>query len=274
MSADNCLICDSALCVPATSKYTEPDKYEVAAGVSGGRRWFRCNTCGFYQCIHDYHPVMLNTVYEDHYRSVEFRNEKLRDVFTRIIDLPEKESENLQRVNYISCQLKKPLPQRWVDIGSGLGVFPYELNQAFDGDMVVECIEPNQESVNFITDHLELTCDAVPVEVVHLKRRHYDVVSLIHVLEHLGNPDLVLGRIKDWLVSGGTLFIEVPSASEFQTLDHDHDEFNSCHLYFFDEDTLACLLYRNGFGIKDIRTIEYKHRGMTRVYALAYAKDI
>ncbi len=43
--------------------------------------------------------------------------------------------------------------------------------------------------------------------------RGYDVVFLVHTLEHLDDPVGVLSRVKGWLAPGGRLFVAVPNAN-------------------------------------------------------------
>jgi 2-polyprenyl-3-methyl-5-hydroxy-6-metoxy-1,4-benzoquinol methylase len=42
---------------------------------------------------------------------------------------------------------------------------------------------------------------------------HYDAVFLIHTLEHLDDPVLVLRRVREWLTNSGRLFVVVPNAN-------------------------------------------------------------
>ncbi len=49
-------------------------------------------------------------------------------------------------------------------------------------------------------------------ESVTLPKNWFDAVFLIHTLEHLDDPVLVLKRIKSWLKPDGRLFLAVPNA--------------------------------------------------------------
>lgn len=49
-------------------------------------------------------------------------------------------------------------------------------------------------------------------EAVQLEGGVYDAVFLVHTLEHLDDPQLVLRRIGAWLRPGGSLFLVVPNA--------------------------------------------------------------
>ena len=41
----------------------------------------------------------------------------------------------------------------------------------------------------------------------------FDVIFIVHTLEHLENPRLVLQRMKSWLKPGGKIFVVVPNAN-------------------------------------------------------------
>ncbi|MDQ7050006.1 MAG: class I SAM-dependent methyltransferase [Enterobacterales bacterium] len=49
-------------------------------------------------------------------------------------------------------------------------------------------------------------------EAVDLEQK-YDAIFLIHTLEHLDHPQLVLKKIKHWLTPKGKLFLAVPNAN-------------------------------------------------------------
>src|SRR5438309_1831145 len=48
--------------------------------------------------------------------------------------------------------------------------------------------------------------------------RDRDVIVLLHSLEHMQQPALVLRSLLGWLAPGGALFIEVPNAQSFEML--------------------------------------------------------
>jgi 2-polyprenyl-3-methyl-5-hydroxy-6-metoxy-1,4-benzoquinol methylase len=47
---------------------------------------------------------------------------------------------------------------------------------------------------------------------VNLSQR-YDAVFLVHTLEHLDDPIIVLRRIREWMTTSGRLFVAVPNAN-------------------------------------------------------------
>lgn len=254
-----CLICGSASWIVRFS-YGEPDKYEKWQKITDvTRSWLKCSHCGFYTQTRNYPLKKLEAIYQKGYRDAKFRGQDIEQAFKQITELPYEESENRKRLAWftVACGHVTVL-----DVGSGLGVWPALLNQY---GIAVSCVETNTDSIWFLTEKLGLTC------FKDIKDNHcaYQVISLIHLLEHIEDPDDFLNKVKRLLLPGGELFIEVPDASEFNYLDKDHDEFNSTHVYFYNICSLSRLLERNGFIILSAKRMHYKKRKLTRLIVTA-----
>ena len=72
----------------------------------------------------------------------------------------------------------------------------------------------------------------------------FDLVSLVHVLEHVPQPKAFLARLADKLEAGGVLLIEVPDASQ-----NPFDLLIADHCSHFTPDTLRDLLRAAGYEI-------------------------
>ena len=73
------------------------------------------------------------------------------------------------------------------------------------------------------------------------KPDRFDLVSLMHVMEHLEHPLQVLTQIREELLSeDGLLFVEVPDF-------YCHDSYELAHLSCFTEHTLHEMLKQAGF---------------------------
>jgi len=147
-----------------------------------------------------------------------------------------------------------------LDIGSGIGVFPAALNEM---GYVVWSTEMNDSSRSFISNTLEIPCTKYVPDYAK-----FDVVSMVHLLEHFEDPFPILKQVEPALKRNGKLFIEVPSASEFDVLGQDNDEFNSCHCTFFDTNTLTEILDKAGYKVQDVDELHYPDRGLTRLLAI------
>jgi SAM-dependent methyltransferase len=148
----------------------------------------------------------------------------------------------------------------WMDIGSGIGVFPAVLREhGFD----VVCTEENKDSLKFINERLNIPC------YTKMLKKKRDGVSLVHVLEHIANPKEFLLQVKTRLRKNGILFIEVPDADGFKHLEIGHDDFNSCHVFAYSIPTLTALVEKVGFTVMNISRVTYPERGLYRIWMTA-----
>ena len=85
--------------------------------------------------------------------------------------------------------------------------------------------------------------------------RLYDLITCITVLEHLPDPNRVLGEFGRTLAPGGFLFLEVPDA-EFPRWDMVPDHIAYDHLYHWTERTLGRMLEQNGFEVAAAAHVE------------------
>jgi SAM-dependent methyltransferase len=259
--AVKCTICDYAKDWVAVNVYDQPDKYEKWLEINQVHRsWVKCLKCGFHQQIRNYPLWQLEHIYKDGYRSVEFRGETIQHAFKRIMAIENNENES--RYIWFAMNTRHSEAEKVLDIGSGIGVWPALLKKA---EYDVTCVEENEHSVDFIYDELGLPC----YEGLKSVTGEFDTVSLIHVLEHIEEPDNFLQVAKEHLRKNGFLFIEVPDAIEFDYLPEEHDEFNSTHVSFFDTSSLYKLLDRNGFKVTDMHRVTHKQRDLSRIMCLA-----
>ncbi len=241
--------------------YSKPDKYESWVGIQNVKRsWVRCMKCGFYMQLRNYDLAELETIYKKGYRDKEFRGESIEEAFERVTTV--QESENERRFLWFGMHIIHAERRRVLDIGSGLGVWPYILKTA---EYDVECVEENQLSINFLYENLGLSC----FEGLDSVHGQYDTITLIHVLEHIEKPEAFLKKIKLFLRKGGYLFIEVPDSIEFTYLDKDHDEFNSCHTAFYNMGSLHRMVESCGYNVVDMHMEKTKARKLSRVMCLA-----
>ena len=236
--------------------YNTPDKYELSAGVKRtSRAFYRCEYCEFIWQEGALSGDSLVLAY-NRYRDEGMRKVTIKEEFDRIIDLPE--SENTDRVDWLKENFTDI--ESLLDIGSGLGVFPYAVNQEFNNPTII-CIELCAESVNFIRDYLGFKClfGMYSPEITSVT----EMTSMVHVLEHMPDPRTTLLSLKSKV-----LFIEVPDVKEFDTLSPDHDEFNSTHLWFFNVSTLDRLCRQAGWTPYMIERVHYHDRNLDRIRML------
>lgn len=233
-----------------------PDKYEKWMGITGVERsWNYCGDCSLWHQIRNYPLSELEKIYEDGYRNKDFRGETIKEAFDRIMGILH--SENNARCKWLIDTMG--VPETILDIGSGIGVFPYRMKQL--GSAVL-CTEENKDSLAFIND-LGIKCvKGIP------DYAKFELVSLVHVLEHIEKPISFLKDLHMVIQTNGRLFIEVPDAEAFGWLDPDHDDFNSCHVCSYNVSTLYGILRASGFDVKDIHRVFYPERKLSRIMAI------
>ena len=99
--------------------------------------------------------------------------------------------------------------------------------------------------------------------------RSYDLVILCHVLEHVRNAEDFLLSLKDNINPNGSLYIEVPDAVTFRRQPPEHDEFNSCHIVFYNPENLIHLLKKCSFHVKHLTVKHYADRDLSRILCIA-----
>ena len=252
-----CLICGCKNAQEEVHKYFDPDKYEAYMGIKDvWRVWWKCGNCGHYKQTRNYPLADLEEIYKHGYRDEKFRGKTIESAFEEVKNLSSSESENIDRCGWFYHRTQRNTSV--LDVGSGLGIFPHRLKKF---GYEVECVEENELSQDFISKHLGLTCyNSIP-------DKQYWNTSLVHVLEHIENPDEFLKKIRG--ITKRHLFIEVPDAREFAYLDKSHDEFNSCHLWFFTLQNLITLIERNGFTVTEAKRMFYPQRKLSRILVLA-----
>jgi len=254
-----CIICDSTK-FEEIHLYLTPDKYEKYMGIKDvDRDWSRCLDCGHYQQSRNYPLAELEKIYEDGYRNFNFRGETIKQTYNKVVG--NHNNENKQRCEWFIDNIGEWFidnigeVRTILDFGSGLGVFPEFLaNRGYS----VDCVEANKYSQEFIEFDLKIPCyDSMSAE-------KYDVITLVHVLEHIEKPLDFLT-----LLNTDKVFIEVPDAIEFELLDKNNDEFNSCHCHFFTRDNLETLLKTSGYKVIAEDDMYYKERNLSRILMIA-----
>lgn len=262
-----CKICGNAKGWMVVSTHDKPDKYEKWVGLSSiCRSWVKCFKCGFLHQVRNYPLWQLEHIYKDGYRDPKFRGESIAEAFNRLYRV--ENSENEQRYIWFAMHVKYSDSKKILDIGSGIGLWPKLLH---DAEYEVICIEENRSSIDFINQKLAIKC--YRDNFLDLGKDKFDTVSLIHVLEHMEDPDQFLRKVRRKIRQGGYLFVEIPDAEEFDYLPIDHDEFNSCHVSFFDMPNLYRLLDRGGFRVTHLQKMRYEDRNLTRIMCLATNKS-
>lgn len=258
----SCYLCGSGFI--RHNHVLSPDKYMKLIGKEYSRVWKCCDRCGLWYQEHRLTQDDLKSIYIK-YRDHEMRATTVKNEFLRIQSIPD--NENTVRIKLLEQSALSRMIKGGsaLDIGSGLGIVPYSLKNYFNQ---VDGIEPEMESAEFMREELGINCYEGFYPETRPKKR-YDLISIVHLLEHVRDPVYFLMQAAGNMEDNGILYIEVPDASEFNYLVFDHDEFNSTHLWFFNPSTLYRTIRKAGFEPFQINLLKYQERRLTRTAALS-----
>jgi 2-polyprenyl-3-methyl-5-hydroxy-6-metoxy-1,4-benzoquinol methylase len=100
-----------------------------------------------------------------------------------------------------------------LELGSFKGDFTWRLFPYFQD---ITCVEASDEALGTAKkryyDQSNISYIENVFEALELTEK-YDAIFLMHTLEHLDNPVLVLKKIKSWLSPKGKLYLVVPNAN-------------------------------------------------------------
>lgn len=129
------------------------------------------------------------------------------------------------------------------EIGAGIGctVKAFEL-QGFDASG----IEPNKDFNAFTREQLKASVENSNLYDLPAEPR-YDVILLIHVIEHFSSPTRALKHIHSLINEDGYFYVECPNiAAPFATFNR---LFHYAHIYNFTPATLIALANKCGFEL-------------------------
>jgi len=145
---------------------------------------------------------------------------------------------------------------RLLDVGCADGGF---LAAARDAGFDVRGVEPAGSAVAVARkrglDVATGTLDDVPLLPASL-----DVVTMWHVLEHIAGPMATLERVREALVPGGHVLVEVPNAESIRA-ERDGGNWHAAellhHVGQYGPRSLRTLVERAGFTVLDLHTFPF-----------------
>jgi len=262
-----CIVCDSDK-FNKFCKQDFPDLYLDLIGIDYSkieRHIVECSKCGFKLHNPQIDLKEAALLYEK-FRDASLRGETPDQYFDRIVNLPDCESENHKKIEW----LKEYLPNlkkdgRILDIGCGGGVFLHRFSTHYPTWSLFG-VEPT-------TEFSELAKRRTGANIVSgnyefgLFEESFDLIVINQVLEHVLDVHTFLSNVHKELSVDGACYLEVPDVSDFDELPENHDRFLMQHLWFFDESSLTALLVRSGYKVLRIE-VKRTLRGRNNLVAL------
>ncbi len=133
-----------------------------------------------------------------------------------------------------------------LDIGSSTGI---GLNRFQNKGYSVYGVEQDRKRAEFSRPVLGQGVDIFSGSFENYQpARKFDLVLLIHVLEHLADPYAILTKIHSLLGDNGVLYVEVPNL--YKSIDY-RDSFYLSHMINFTKGSLSRLLESTGFKVEE-----------------------
>ena len=139
----------------------------------------------------------------------------------------------------------------FLDIGCGLGGLIKFFEQNRPG-WNISGFDPSKEAVDFLSKRTKTNIRQVSLDNLKGEEGNYDIITMVHVLEHTLDPVKLLRNIQALLKPAGLIYIEVP---DFMSPNWNGKDFlHIAHNYIFDQLSLASLL--KSVGLEPVRFIQ------------------
>ncbi len=165
--------------------------------------------------------------------------------------LKETSEDSLRRYEYLKQNLCNASV---LDFGSGAGGFALLAKEIASS---ISVIEPEKR----YTDHYKNHDISVYENIEALGEKKFDLITAFHVIEHLKDPIEILQNLAMHLTPSGKLIIEVPNSEDALLTLYKSEAFSqftywSCHLYLFNQSTLARLAQKSKLSIMGIKHVQ------------------
>lgn len=243
---DKCFLCKSSCRIWKHLEKPPEGETEFVGVALYPRSIYNCGKCELYWSDKQI-PLSF---YKNKYVSVTY-GQGLRDKFDWVLDLPRHESDNEQRIDWILDKLELLAPKlklsssAGLDIGSGLGVFPYRFSQRSDFDVVA--LDPDPSATSHMRSRgisvFQSTLEEFEASTL------FGFVTINKVLEHVQNPVDFLSSAARCLDSKGIIYIEVPDCAA-AAVDHQlPEEFFVEHIWGFTSKSLRLVCQKAGLSL-------------------------
>jgi 2-polyprenyl-3-methyl-5-hydroxy-6-metoxy-1,4-benzoquinol methylase len=208
----------------------------------------RCDSCGLGVTRHELSDEELGQYYPAEYYSLDHN---LRIEASRV-------SRALRKSQLVRIQRYVP-NGLLLDVGAGTGMF---LKSAREAGFAVQGFELSPEAAKFGSTTWGLPIEQGDLNSADLPARHYDVITLRHVFEHLRDPLTCLRKLYDATKANGLLVINVPNLDSLQARMFKNRWYHldvPRHLYHYTPRSLTSIVEGVGFKTLDIHFFSSEH---------------
>ena len=196
-----------------------------------------CAHCGLV-----FQSPRMNSAELDEFYNSEYRKMYQGDEGPNAKDLLNQRERASVLLNFTQDTISKV--DRHLDIGCSAGTLLGQFRDHFGCQPIG--VEPGDAYRSYAQTQ-DLTVYADISDLQHNCEKCFDLISMVHVVEHLSNPVGYLTYLREQFLSrNGWLLIEVPNL-------YGHDSFEVAHLISFSAHTLCQTIQRSGYEIVKLK---------------------
>jgi hypothetical protein len=220
---------------------------------------YRRDFCVYSRIPHGFNKITglnLKSLYSgDYNRLIAANIGSIESRFNKVLSLPRNKRDNLTRIQYLKdCFKSFGWPDLVIDVGSGIGVFPYESASELGCDIIAT--DPDEASCGFMASLGKFKVKCLPLEGLCLLEEYYYsakclIITLNQVLEHFEDPVKVLRELHRLIGSlECSLYIEVPELTR-NLIDYGADcpAFYLDHYHSFSCNSMAIVAAASGWEV-------------------------
>jgi 2-polyprenyl-3-methyl-5-hydroxy-6-metoxy-1,4-benzoquinol methylase len=235
--------------------YSEPPPLETRFPLASVAIYWReihcCRQCGHY--LEWFEPDQ-GALYSGEYVSSLYQDvDGIKRTFDKINALPPDRSDNIGRVCFVDAFCRGRFKAdflgsrrpRLLDVGAGLGVFPFRMKAA-GWDCTTIDMDPRLVEHH----HRVVGVDGMMADVRRVEGLGtFDLITFNKVLEHVADPTEMLASAGRLLAPGGLVYVELPDGEAAEIEGKEREEYLLGHMHVFSYASFALLIARAGFEV-------------------------
>lgn len=240
-------------------KSVEKKKFAEVESFGFPLIYYACQNCGLIFQSAEESLAASPTFYEETYRRIYQAkvSPTKKDLWVQ-----SQRAEHL--VQLLEIERIKTQP-KILDIGASSGLLLKALQKAFEGSVVG--VEPGEAYRAYAETQGVKMFPSIET-LIEIKPAKFDLISMMHVLEHLPDPVFTLQQIREHLLApDGILLLEVPNFFA-------HDSYELAHLTCFTSHTLQETLKQAGYKIHNLVKHGKPRSSLLKLYITVLAKPL
>ncbi|GIX13607.1 MAG: hypothetical protein KatS3mg118_1566 [Paracoccaceae bacterium] len=199
-----------------------------------------CGHCGLFYS----NPMPTQAELDAYYRHMYRRDYQFARSGPGARHVAKKEAEARRRHDALARRFDLSRPRRFLDFGCGSG----ELVRHFAAQgHAAHGFEPGVAYAAHAAGAGSVEIRTGSWAEMDYPEAHFDIITCLHVLEHLRDPVGALAAMARWLAPGGLIWVEVPDMQGYPL--KGFERFHFAHVLGFSSDNLVLAGQRAGLGL-------------------------